>query len=552
MSPVALQRAVADPNAATPADILALQHSYGNQAVQRLVSRRAVQAKLTVGPAGDHYEQEADRVADQVMRMLTPRPASRPSSIQRSGEEDAEAVQTKPLAGTITPLVQRQAEEEEEVQTKPLVQRQAEEEEEVQTKPLVQRQAEEEEEVQTKPQEAGAGFETSQAVEGQLRAARGSGQPLPADVRSYMEPRFGADFSSVRVHTDGQAAQLNRQLSAQAFTHGEDIYVPADKYAPQYVGGRRLLAHELTHVIQQKGHTDRVARWGAHGGGTSHTIITQQGFGQLDPNIRKWYSKDAQEYLAVHSEDMDARGSFWAMLVNRIGKQTLYKWTHHGMYSKGPSQKKLNKLTSGEKEEAKMQRARKYDDMIGYSRDPSEAVNHAEAGQYKRQAEGVNIARRDAYIEKAVRSWKQGDPRQGIHTLSLALHLAQDRGAHGDGKPGLGHDPRRLQPPPPGAKMGWVFYDTNPGWKEGDPVRWKGGYCDSLKTNSTGYIFSVFQTVEVLTKFVNDLGIKGEDQVSEEEMQAGGGLSGFKKPGKMSRFGRKVANFFGKDIIQSR
>jgi hypothetical protein len=68
-----------------------------------------------------------------------------------------------------------------------------------------------------------------------------------------MESRFGADFSGVRVHTGGEAAALNREVSAQAFTHGRDIFVGEGKYSPTSSDGQRLLAHELTHVIQQNG-----------------------------------------------------------------------------------------------------------------------------------------------------------------------------------------------------------------------------------------------------------------------------------------------------------
>jgi hypothetical protein len=279
-----LQRAAANPCVARHSDILALQHTVGNRAVTRLI-----QTKLTVGPAGDRYEQEADRVAEQVMTM--PPPRSAPSSVQRAGEE--EEVQTKPLAASITPLVQRQQvpeeeevqtkslaqrqemPEEEEVQTKPLVQRQeVPEEEEVQTKPLVQRQempeeeeiqtkplvqrqeVPEEEEVQTKPlvQRRGDGsFEASPEFESRLVAHKGGGSPLPEDVRAYMEPRFGADFGGVRLHTGGEAAQLNRAVSAQAFTHGQDIYMSDGKYNPGSDAGKQLLAHELTHVVQQSG-----------------------------------------------------------------------------------------------------------------------------------------------------------------------------------------------------------------------------------------------------------------------------------------------------------
>jgi hypothetical protein len=242
-----LQRAIADPRAASPRDILALQRLAGNRAVTRLIQsfgKLRVQTKLAVGPAGDKYEQEADRVAEQVVSgQSSHREASlsavggRRSAVSRQAEEEEE-VQTKPLAASITPLVQRQVEEEEEeVQAKPLVQRQA-EEEEVQTKALVQRRT-------------NGGFEAGPEIESRLAALKGGGSPLPGEVRAAMEPPFGADFSGVRVHTGGETDQLNRQLSAQAFTHGQDIYMSAGKYAPGTTAGNRLLAHELTHVVQQ-------------------------------------------------------------------------------------------------------------------------------------------------------------------------------------------------------------------------------------------------------------------------------------------------------------
>ncbi|HSJ52937.1 MAG TPA: DUF4157 domain-containing protein, partial [Anaerolineae bacterium] len=156
---------------------------------------------------------------------------------------EEEEIQTKAL-------VQRQGEEEE-IQTKALVQRQG-EEEEIQTKALVQRQGEEEE-IQTKaaarPPESG--FEAGQEVEQRLAGTRGGGSPLPEGVRSFMEPRFGADLGGVRVHTGSEAAQLSRDLGAQAFTHGSDIYMGEGRYAPGTSAGDRLLAHELTHVFQQ-------------------------------------------------------------------------------------------------------------------------------------------------------------------------------------------------------------------------------------------------------------------------------------------------------------
>ena len=200
--------------------LLALQQTHGNRYVQRVVS--GIQAKLKVGQPGDIYEQEADRVAEQVMRM--PEPVVQLQT-EEEKEKAEELIQHKPLSEQITPMVQRQTEEEGE-------------EEPIMMKPLVQGQAD-------------GGFQASHSLEGRLAARPGSGRPLPVEVRSFMEPRFRTDFSGVRVHTDSEAAQMTRKLSAQAFTHGSDVYFGASRYDPGTTAGKRLLAHELTHVVQQ-------------------------------------------------------------------------------------------------------------------------------------------------------------------------------------------------------------------------------------------------------------------------------------------------------------
>ena len=245
-----LRAAVSNPKSAPPVVFESLQRLYGNRAISRLI-----QTKLTVGAAHDPYEQEADRVAGQVMRA--PETAL---SVQRAGEEDE--LQLKPLAAAITPLVQRQSPEEEEpIQAKRL---QRAEEDELQTKPLVQRQSPEEDELQTKPDlqraNADGSFEAGTEFEQKLDATRGGGAPLPDDTRQFMESRFSADFGGVRVHADSSAVQLNRDVQAQAFTHGQDIYFGAGKYNPSSDSGKQLLAHELTHVIQQTGADTRVQR----------------------------------------------------------------------------------------------------------------------------------------------------------------------------------------------------------------------------------------------------------------------------------------------------
>ncbi len=226
-----------------------LQQIIGNRAIGRLLFQR----KMMLGPVGDKYEQEADAVASQVMASLASQaanqPTSQPPAAQRQEEEE---LQMKPLPAISA--LQRQGEEEEELQAKSLVQRQ-EGEEELQAKSLVQRQ--EEEELQAKRDPMLEGGVLGADIEGAVQSARAGGHPLPVAARAPMEQAFGADFSGVKVHTDGQADALNRSLQARAFTTGQDIFFRSGAYNPTSRGGQELIAHELTHVVQQNGNTIR-------------------------------------------------------------------------------------------------------------------------------------------------------------------------------------------------------------------------------------------------------------------------------------------------------
>jgi hypothetical protein len=184
-------------------------------------SMQLVQPKLVVGAPGDKYEQEADSMAERVMSMTEP---ANPAAIQRSEAGEEDPLQRSPIAASITPLIHRQDDEED-----------------VHSQPSVQRAAE------------GGGFQASSSVESGLASQQGGGSPLDEEVRSFMEPRFGNDFSSVRIHTGSNAVQMNKELHAQAFTHGSDIYFNAGRYNPGSNEGKQLLAHELTHVVQQTG-----------------------------------------------------------------------------------------------------------------------------------------------------------------------------------------------------------------------------------------------------------------------------------------------------------
>jgi hypothetical protein len=253
------------------------------------------QAKLAIGKPGDAYEREADAVADAVVSGDTATPLIQKraiSSIQRTtlatpAEDEklgtAEArmekdklVQEKPEiqrmgAPEEEEPVQMQAEEEEPVQMQTEeeepVQMQAEEEEPVQAKeeeeePLqmqaeeeepIQAKEEEEEPLQAKSQPGQSASVASAKLSNQIQSSRGNGAPLPEKTRAEMETAFGVDFRGVNVHTDNGAIQMNRELGAQAFTHGSDVYFNSGKFNPETSGGKHLLAHELTHVVQQEG-----------------------------------------------------------------------------------------------------------------------------------------------------------------------------------------------------------------------------------------------------------------------------------------------------------
>jgi hypothetical protein len=115
--------------------------------------------------------------------------------------------------------------------------------------------------------------EASAPVVASIHAMQGGGAPLPTATRALFEPRFGADFSRVRVHTGGRANSTAKAISAKAFTVGHDIAFSAGEYAPESSEGQHLLAHELTHVVQQEGaqvlHAQTQAKEGAASGGAS-------------------------------------------------------------------------------------------------------------------------------------------------------------------------------------------------------------------------------------------------------------------------------------------
>jgi len=218
-----------------------------------------VQAKLTVSHPGDSAEKEADRVADAVMQI----PASQPAI----GRQEDPAIQ-RACAACAKPeaeeRVDRAAADEEEVQ------RAATDEEEVQRAAddddEVKRAVEEkdDEKLQAKSRSDGVPKVTPE-LDSQIHNVQGSGAPLARETRAFFEPRLGADLSNVRVSTGSQASSVARQLNARAFTVGNNITFGAGQYQPSSNDGKRLIAHELTHVIQQGGARGAPRRNGSEG-----------------------------------------------------------------------------------------------------------------------------------------------------------------------------------------------------------------------------------------------------------------------------------------------
>lgn len=200
-----------------------------------------VQPKLTVNKPGDLYEQEADAVAERVVSNLSSKSsvftqnhlssanptigALKTSFIQNPSSSNISNIQTK--------CAECEAEEKNEL------------EEKIQKKPLTEFSLQAKEDPSFQP-------EVSNNISNELRSSSNKGNSIPKKVKAEMEDGFGRDFSQVRVHTDYAAQSMSKNLGAQAFTYGANIYFNTGKFETQSQNGKKLLAHELTHVLQQR------------------------------------------------------------------------------------------------------------------------------------------------------------------------------------------------------------------------------------------------------------------------------------------------------------
>jgi hypothetical protein len=204
-----------------------------------------IQAKLTIGSSADQHEKQADQVASRVVRGESLQ-RKEEAKVRKQEEEEVQTKLQKQEEEEMQTKLQRQSEskgEEEELQAK--LQRQ--EEEEAQTK--VQKQ--EEEEVQAKSIQRKE-LTASTSLESRINLQKGGGNPLPEDLRKDLEIKMNASFRHVRIHNDNAANKLCEELNALAFTVGNHIFFRSGRYQPGTSTGKELLAHELTHVLQQR------------------------------------------------------------------------------------------------------------------------------------------------------------------------------------------------------------------------------------------------------------------------------------------------------------
>jgi Domain of unknown function (DUF4157) len=308
-----------------------------------------IQAKLTIGSPNDRYEQEADRVAARVVQQL-----HRPSSIQRSDELD----------------------------------------ETIQAKSMLQR-----------PEAIGGG-EASTQLSSEINNQRGGGQPLEVSLQQSMGRAMGADFSRVRVHTDGQSDRLNRSIQAEAFTTGHDVFFRQGTYQPTSRGGQELIAHELTHVVQQNGNgVQRFHR--------EHEPCIQR---ELSGDEKEQFTKKIQPLTEDYKELRDDKNISSNVRKGLIAEVDAIKIAYG---AKDTTSESFTVLLDNYRE--KLDHIKEYRDALG------EAKNILNKGLGNRQAQEAFEERVD-YLESLLKydELETIFEDKGIHTLYNLFNLAKN------------------------------------------------------------------------------------------------------------------------------
>jgi outer membrane biosynthesis protein TonB len=216
-----------------------------------------VQAKTEMSKPGDRSELQADAVAARVVNSPGPIQAKAgddvPAAIHRAKDEEKTA--KKDIQKKEEDKVKKKGdedkvkkkEEDKKMQKKDEKDKVSKKEDEKKT------QKKEDEKKQAKLIQPKAEERATNNFNTRMEAAKSGGFPIPEKIRKEMETRFNLSFSDVKIHTDDEAAALCQEINAQAFTNGYHIFFNSGKYNPESSAGKLLLAHELTHVVQQMG-----------------------------------------------------------------------------------------------------------------------------------------------------------------------------------------------------------------------------------------------------------------------------------------------------------
>ncbi|MBC7904047.1 MAG: DUF4157 domain-containing protein [Gemmatimonadaceae bacterium] len=208
---------------------------FGKQSDSAEASNAIFQAKMEVNKPGDKYEKEADAVADAVTNDKNAGP------VQKKETESIQRLATSPEDEKLATNDQKMKKDKE-IQEKPIQKKEDE------SKPMDEEKKKKPGSIQKK---SDGNAVASPVLSSKIEGAGGKGKAMDPATMQEMNASFGRDFSDVKMHSDSESEKLNEELKAQAFTQGKDIYFNKDKYSPQDKEGKNLLAHELTHVVQQ-------------------------------------------------------------------------------------------------------------------------------------------------------------------------------------------------------------------------------------------------------------------------------------------------------------
>ncbi|MDG3548145.1 eCIS core domain-containing protein [Methanobacterium formicicum] len=340
-------------------------------------------------------------------------------------------------------------------------------------------------------------------IESKINILKGNGQRLDNSIRDFMEPRFGHELSHVRIHTSSEANNLNKVLHSRAFTTGNDIFFREGEYNPTSNRSRELIAHELTHVIQQGiGIQGNLAI-------SQPTDVCEQEAEQTAKLVMQMkeptkshndQSKDSNtDHIKLTDTKMISKNNF---LKRNCDSQGIYRWNagdHEEITSKAG-----NKILS---DPMFVWQISKHSSLMDYTTKrltitgpafllgiiKGEGPEHGEDGNYSSKDENAaraqNLRLQNEYLNKAVSHHREFKKRlkegQPVHKagdaagktateLGNACHIAQDRGSHGEGVKGKGHDDPR----------------TSHGWNPDDKT-----------DNALGYAIAMKNTAELFAKW---------------------------------------------------